>query len=358
MPKIIECFRNEILDIPNHYKKIDPNSVRLNLMESPFTIPDELQNIIKEKLCFSDINRYPDPECTSLTEKILSSFSIYNGEILLGNGLMELIQLICWAFSKPGEYVMIPSPSFFIFRRYIRQAHMQIIEAPLTENFNLAIKKCLEVIKHYSPRIIFIDYPNNPTGNLFDISDILLILSTSDGIVVVDEAYFPHSNATLMSYLNKYENLIILRSFSKMGFAALRLGFIAANSAMIKYIKKAQYPFVINSYTQTIAEVILENMSIINEKMREIGSLKIKMHSALSKMNGIKQFPSFANFILFKTDSSSDYINEHLMKNNILINSLNGTHPLLKNCLRVAIGAENDNEKFLQVLSDALDCTE
>ncbi|MDP1574330.1 MAG: histidinol-phosphate transaminase [Coxiellaceae bacterium] len=358
MPKMLEHFRSEILDIPNHYKKIDPNSVKLNLMESPFTIPDELQNIIKKKLCFSDINRYPDPECTSLTKKIISSFSIKDGEILLGNGLMELIQLICWAFSKPGEYVMIPSPSFFIFRRYIRQAHMQIIEAPLTENFNLDIKKCLEIIKNYNPRIIFIDYPNNPTGNLFNINDILLILSTSDGIVVVDEAYFPHSNSTLMSYLNKYENLIILRSFSKMGFAALRLGFIAANKEIIQYIKKAQYPFAINSYIQIIAEVVLEHMATINEKIHEIANLKKKMHFSLSKIREISQFPSFANFILFKTDRNSDHINEHLIKNNILINSLNGTNPLLKNCLRVAIGSEKDNEIFLEGLFDALDCTE
>lgn len=347
MTNINELLRTDILGIQNPYQLPNENTINLSLMESPFDLPDEVKQQSSLEQGSIKLNHYPDHECQALTNAISSYFDISDGQILLGSGLMPIIQNICWAFSKPGEYVLTPSPSFFMFRRFIRQAHMTPIEIPLLSDFNIDTVNFIAAIKTYKPKIIFIDNPNNPTGKLFKPEDILQILNHATGVVVIDEAYFPYAQQSFIDKLSSYKNLIILRTLSKIGLAALRVGFLIANTEIAYYLSKALPPFRINSLSQSCAITALQNKPVIENNTKEIISLRNYLLQELSKIQGIKPFESDANFILFKTEPPSSLLLDHLNKNSILINTLDGTHELLRNCLRVAIGNKNEISAFL-----------
>lgn len=349
-------LREDINNFKEYFIDNPENMIKLDAMEYP--VDKSLRDVIKslninEKEIL--LNRYPESHSQELEKIILDYFGLNsNFGVNFGNGSDELIQNICLAFSKKGNNVMVPSPSFSMYEKIISTVNLKYIPEYLNEDFDIKIDQMIKNISKYKPAIIFLACPNNPTSNLWDKDKIIQIIESSESIVVIDEAYVDFCESSYIDLIEKYENLVILRTFSKIGFAGLRLGFMISNKEISSIINKIRLPFNINTVSLKIIINIFENFAIIKKNCQNIISLREKLYSDLSELRNIKVLKSSTNFLIFKTlNKSSDEIYKLLKDSNILIKNLNNNSNL-KNFLRVTVGTEEENNSFVSTLSKYL----
>ena len=212
----------------------------------------------------------------------------------------------------------------------------------------------LQAVQSSSPRLIFLATPNNPTGNTFPRELVFRILEESRAIVVVDEAYADYSGeAGFLPSLKSFPNLVILRTLSKIGMAALRIGILCAQRPVLEQLEKVRLPYNINSYSQAAASAILERPEVVKDQVKRIVSQREKLEKAMAEIPGIRVFPSQANFVLFKT-GPADELSSHLYEKGILIRNLNQSGAL-GGCLRVTIGKPEENQEFMEHLTAFFD---
>lgn len=351
-----KVLRKQILDL-SAYKVADAaNLIKLDAMENPYTWPTTLVSEWLEQLRPIELNRYPDPYATRLTQalRIQNKISEHSG-ILLGNGSDELIQLLLMALPTDSK-VLAPEPSFVMYKQICLSLELDYHGIPLeSETFDLDLDAFLTAIEKYQPALIFIAYPNNPTGNLFNPESIHAIIKTAPGLVVIDEAYAPFANASLLPRLTDYPNLILMRTVSKLGLAGLRLGYMAGAQALIDQLNKIRLPYNINTLTQVSAEFALTNHSVFEQQTALICAERTRVMQELNALPGIFAFPSAANFILFRTPkNTAETLFNSIKQQGILIKNLAGHGGLLADCLRVTIGTPNENQQFLQALTYSL----
>jgi histidinol-phosphate aminotransferase len=214
--------------------------------------------------------------------------------------------------------------------------------------------KTRAAIEQHQPAVIFIAYPNNPTGNLFDTDVVEEIIRIAPGLVVVDEAYHPFAQTSFMPKLNDYDQLLVMRTVSKMGLAGLRLGLLCGDEQLINEINKLRLPYNINVLTQYSASFILENAGFLDAQAEMIRADREHLLNQLSVLEDIEVFPSQANFILFRVKhGSATEVFACLRDDGVLIKNLDKPGPL-QSCLRVTVGTSEENQAFLQALDRAL----
>jgi len=319
--------------------------IKLDAMENPYDFPKELIDPWLESLKTAEINRYPDPNATALKEQIRRSFSIPNEmDLLLGNGSDEILQILAFALAVPGRVTLAPEPAFVMYRRLAESAQMKYVGVPLKKDFSLDLPEMLAAISKYQPAIIFIAYPNNPTGNLFDADAVRKILAASSGLVVVDEAYHAYASASFLPELGKWPNLVVMRTLSKLGLAGLRLGFLAGSHQWLHEFEKLRLPYNINTLSQVTATLALSKRALLEKQTEIIRSERKRLFEELSRLSGFVAYPSEANFILLRTPvGQAKTIFEKLKSKRILIKCLEGSHPLLADCLRITVGRPEEN---------------
>ena len=342
----------EIRDItPYSVPHIDCR-VKLDGNESPFSLPQDVQEKADQALKEIEVNRYPDPEAERLIG-ILSKVSEFpKGGILLGNGSDELIGMLITTFTSGSGKVLCPTPSFSMYKLTALAMGAEVLEVDLDENFDLDLDAIIKAIEDNDPDLIFLASPNNPTGNMYSAGKIAEIISIAKGVVVVDEAYSDFSGYTFLPLVKECENLVILRTLSKVGFAGLRVGMLYANENLVMEINKVRYPYNINSLSQAISEVVLENHEFVSESIQLIIRERDRVYKALSSIKSIKAYPSDANFIFFRIDDADSVFNQ-LVKKDIIIRNFNRPGRL-QNCMRVTIGTPEENESFLRALNEIL----
>ncbi len=352
--RIQNLIRPEILAL-QAYGVADPGDlIKLDAMENPYPWPAEIKKSWLSMLESVDVNRYPDPGARQLKIPLRNAMAIpKEQDILLGNGSDEIIQMILFAMAKPGARVLVPAPTFVMYDLISCFADIECISVPLkADDFSLDMPAMRAAIKQHDPAIIFLAYPNNPTGNLFDRADIEEILKASNGLVVADEAYHAFANRTMMGALDEYENLVVMRTVSKLGLAGLRLGLLAGDAAWLQEFDKVRLPYNISSLTQASAEFILSKGEFLAQQTKEIKSQRQTLFDQMQLLAGLKVWPSQANFLLFRVDGkSAESIQAELQNAGILIKSMARAHPLLKGCLRVTIGTAAENSAFIKALS-------
>jgi len=352
--KINNFFRDDI-DLLKEYEIFDStNMIKLDAMENPFDLNINFE-ITGLPSGATSLNRYPDADCQSIRNKLLKKYRLDDKkyDAIIGNGSDELIQLICLAFLRAENIVLCPAPSFSMYKKISQVIGLRYEEVPLRNNFSLDIKLMLEKIKDLNPAIIFLAYPNNPTGNLWSKEDIEAIIKQSNGVVVVDEAYGAFSRESFISKIDEFENLIIMKTFSKVGLAGIRLGYLFSNKYIIKQINKLRLPFNINSISQKISEISIDS-SYLEDQIEEIILLRSSLILELRDIKKIQVYDSKTNFILFKIlEGSANEVFESLLSDNILIKNMSKM-PGLKNFLRVTIGSKKENNLFIQSLKNAI----
>ena len=353
---ISSVFRKEVLAMSAYTVADAQGLIKLDAMENPYNWPEDIKNAWLESLRDCQLNRYPDPEARQLTQTIKCLNQIPDQfEVLLGNGSDEIIQLLLMALPETAS-VLAPAPGFVMYKQLSDCLGLNYLGMPLlADTFDLDLPAMLAAIEQHHPLVIFLAYPNNPTGNLFSESAILKIIKTAEGLVVIDEAYAPFAGASFINALDQYDNLLVMRTVSKLGLAGLRLGYIMGNPAIIEQLNKIRLPYNINSLTQISADFALSYKSLFDQQTQKICAERAVVFKQLYELDGITAYPSAANFILFRTpENKASEIFLSIRQQGILIKNLSGQGGLLRDCLRVTIGKPEENMAFLEALRKSL----
>ena len=271
MTFIDQWLRSDIRNINAYHVPSAKNMLKMDAMESPFGVPEELKDEFLEYISRSEVNRYPDASAEELQATLRNLMGIPKDfGVLLGNGSDELIQLLSLACSS-GDSIMSFEPSFVMYELVSKFAQLNYHGIPLDENFDIDLNATLLAIKTKKPKLIFIAYPNNPTGNAFDYDVIREIIQSTDALVVLDEAYYAYSERSFLTEIDNFSNLVVLRTISKIGFAGLRLGLLVGSEETIEQLNKLRLPYNINILTQVSANFLLKDSQRIvsNDTSRE-----------------------------------------------------------------------------------------
>ena len=347
-------LRQEVLDLHAYLVPDSSGYIKLDAMENPYLVPPALRGEIAEAVAAAAINRYPDPAAASLKEKIRAAIGLPKGmELLLGNGSDELIQLLALALNKPGATLLSVEPSFVMYKMIAIFTGMRYVGVPLAADFSLDLPATLAAIRREQPALVFLAYPNNPTGNLFSAEAVAQIIAASPGLVVVDEAYYAFASDSLIPHLARYPNLLVMRTFSKLGMAGLRLGFLAGSAAWLGQLEKLRLPYNVGVLPQLVAEKLLVHHEVLLQQAEQIKRDRAKLYQQLNEIAAVKVYTSEANFLLFRVANAAAIFNG-LKQRGVLIKNLNGGHPMLKDCLRVTVGTPDENERFMATLKESM----
>ena len=331
--------------------------VKLDAMENPFALPAALSGALGQHLAGVALNRYPPGDLEAFRRRLGSAFGLPDGQALtLGNGSDELIHLLIQACARPGAVVMSPWPSFTMYRLSAQLNGCRFVDVALDEQFRLDLPATLERMAVEKPALIFLSYPNNPTGNLFERAQIERILDAAPGLVVVDEAYLPFAQDTWIDQLPQRGNLLVLRTLSKLGLAGLRLGYLCGSGAAIAQIDKVRPPYNVNVLTLAAADFLLDHRDVFEQQAAVLRAARSGLQAALAAMPGVTVFASAANFLLFRVPPShtAASVFATLRGRGILIKDVSAMHPRLHGCLRVTVGTPDECRQFADALQAVL----
>lgn len=348
MSFIKNWLRSDIKAISAYHVPPSGNMVKLDAMESPFALPDDLIGQYLAYLADSELNRYPNPGANELNQTLRQLMNIPEEfGVLLGNGSDELIQLLALA-CETNDTILSVEPSFVMYDMIAKFTRLDYKGVALTKDYQLDLALMLQAIKEHNPKLIFIAYPNNPTGNTFDRKAIEVIIQSTDAMVVLDEAYYAYAGDSFINDIAKYPNLIVLRTVSKIGFAGLRLGLLVGAEETVAELDKLRLPYNINTLTQVSANFLLKEEEEINKNADIIINQRQVLLRALKEISGLTVYPSQANFILFKAPRAQ-MLFDYLKENGVLIKNLSSA-PKLTDCLRVTVGDSDQNQLFMQIV--------
>ncbi len=326
--------------------------IKLDAMENPYPLPAAARARLDEALGRVPVNRYPDGAADEARTVLAHALRIPAGQgLLLGNGSDELIQIITSALARAGAAMLVPEPSFVMYRMNALYAGMRFVGVPLGADFSLDRAATLAAIERERPVLVYLAYPNNPTGNLFAASDIEAVLNATRGLVVVDEAYYAFADATFLPRVSEFPNLLVLRTLSKVGMAGIRLGYAVAAPAWIAELNKLRQPYNVNALTQAAVVALLADTTWIAEQAAAIRAARARLEAELGKLPGTTVFPTRTNFVVIRVADANGMF-EGLRTRRILVKNLHGWHPLLANCLRITVGTPRENEMLLSACAE------
>lgn len=346
-----KVIRPEIQALRAYHVPPAKGMVKLDAMENPYGLPEGLRRELAAVLARAELNRYPEPSPRRLLELIRRKTGVPEGmAVLLGNGSDELLQNVSITVAKPGATVMYPSPTFVMYSMYATFFSMKAVGVPLREDFTFDRDAFIARMQAEKPAVVFLAYPNNPTGFLYPEADVEAVIRAAPGLVVIDEAYHAFAQKTFMPRLAEFPNLVVVRTLSKLGLAGIRLGYMAGAPRWIEQFDKVRSPYNINVLTEAAACFLLERLEVLEAQAAEIRREREVLGKALAGLNGVTVYPSQANFFLIRVpDAARTW--EQLRAQGVLVKQL---HPGLANCLRVTVGTPDENRILLTALREAL----
>ena len=334
----------------------------VKLMKPYSSARDEFEDFDTADMIFLDanenpfqngVNRYPDPQQSSLKVVLAKQRNVNPNQILLGNGSDEVLDLIFRAFCEPKvDNVITLPPTYGMYGVLANLNDIENREVLLSTHFQPQVEKILETVDEKT-KIIFLCSPNNPTGNSFSEESVVKLLENFNGLVVIDEAYIDFSEKeSWLAKINEYPNLIITQTLSKAyGLAGIRLGICYASAAVISVLNKIKPPYNVNELTQLRALERLSNQNKIKSEIQSILSEREELITVLASVKFVKKiYPTEANFILIKVDDANKRYDELISKGIVIRNRT--TQPLCKNTLRLTIGTESENAFLIKVLTE------
>ncbi|KQW89860.1 histidinol-phosphate aminotransferase [Massilia sp. Root418] len=349
---IRNTIRSDVLAVPGYHVADASGFIKLDAMENPYPLPDHLAAELGSRLAAVALNRYPVASYASVKERICKQLGVPAGyDVLLGNGSDELISILDMACARQDRraVVLAPVPAFVMYARSAQFAGMDFVGVPLKDDLTLDLPAMLAAIAQHKPALVYLAYPNNPTGNLFDAEDIVAIIQAlgDTGIAVVDEAYEPFAQQSFMGRLPEFDNLVVMRTVSKLGLAGIRLGYMSAAPKLLEQFDKVRPPYNVNVLTQVAAEFALDNLDVLNKQAALLREQRALMAEALAAVPGVQVFPSAANFILVRVPDA-DAANAYLLSRKVLVKNVGKMHSVLANCLRITVSTPEENAAFLE----------
>src|SRR5712691_4985178 len=349
-----KIIRDEIRALTAYHVQSSEGMEKLDAMENPYRLPESLRREIAEVVANAEINRYPDPTAPALMKRLRNVMGIGpEYDVLLGNGSDEIIHIIVQSVARPGAVVLAPRPCFFMFSHYAQLAGLRYVGVLLNPDFTLDTGAFLGALAEHRPAVVFIDYPNNPSGNLFSDKAIVRIIAAAPWLVVIDEAYHPFAGRTFMTRLQEFPNLMVMRTLSKLGLPGIRLGYAVGRPEWIREFDRVRPPYTVNMLTHLVAERVLAHHDVLDAQARSINAERERLDGELRKLPRVTVFPSKANFTLVRVPDAPGVF-EGMRRRGVLVKNLHTGVPLLDHCVRLTIGTPEENRRCLAAFAEAL----
>ena len=361
--KIEKLVRKEIYELPSYDaesvfpKKLDEKIIKLDLNENLAIPSDILKELLLNACQEADVRRYPPPHGAVAVQAISEFFGFDKSEVFVGNGSDQMLELIMKTFLREQTKVLVVEPTFPLYTYFTQLYGGKKVTVFLRPDFSLDVDAVLKESGE-KPSLLFVCSPNNPTGNQFEENDVKKVVQEFNGLVVVDEAYVDFARYSITDWIGEFDNLVVLRTFSKaFGLAGVRLGFAVSNQSVIKYIERVTPPFNVNIIAQRLVALALQNWNYFKQRIKYIVRERERLRNVLAETDGMVPFPSDANFILFritKEGLSSSTVRDKLRSRNVLVKD-KGYALLLENCIRVTVGTREMNGAFVSALKEVLE---
>jgi histidinol-phosphate aminotransferase len=355
--KISALCRPEIVELSAYRPDLARYRVRLDANEAPPLLGVEARSRIDQVLEGGAWERYPDPTLASLRRAIARQLGVTPAEILPGAGSDEVISMLLTAFVRPlggadVATVLTTAPSFVMYRMSARCRGLRVLEVPLDADWDLPLAALKSALAVALPSIIFIASPNNPTGNLMSLERLeRLIEAAPSSLVVIDEAYVAYADRDQLELYRRYDNVAILRTLSKLGFAAFRLGFLIGKPAVVAELDKVRSPYNVPTPTQRVAELVFSELAPeVSRITHEVTAERARLEASLRRSGRIEVTPSQANFLWVKTARPAAELYEQLKARGILVRSFHAHGERMARQLRVTVGAPVENDELAQAL--------
>lgn len=330
--------------------------VLLDANESPYNIPAPIREEILEKIGNLPFNRYPEMTSDSVRTLIAEDLQLTKEQVYIGNGSSSLLGLLANVFGGKNKKILYPTPSFSMYTTYVHMADSQPLEYILNKDFSLDKNKLLTQIASEQPSMIIFCNPNNPTGTEYNLSDIEEILSAATVPVVVDEAYIEFGGESAIKLLERYENLIVVRTFSKAySLASMRIGYAVGSENIMQHLSRVVLPYQINAVSLIVAECIYKNKNLYKENIADIVRERTLVQKELKKL-GLVVYPSATNFLAFSIAGDKEKGNalcNYLLENSVAVRNFT-QKKYLEGIIRQTIGTPEENEQALAKIKEFL----
>lgn len=352
-PKLMQRIRQDVQSMHAYAIQDSVGMVKLDAMENPFSLPPELQMALGERLGQLALNRYPDGRVNDLRAALAQYAGMPEGhDIMLGNGSDELISLLAMACDVPGASILAPVPGFVMYAMSAQLQGLAFHGVPLTADFELDEAAMLAAIAEHKPSIVYLAYPNNPTGNLWNdavIEKIVVAQGEQGGLVVMDEAYQPFASRSYIDRLARHPHVLLMRTLSKFGLAGVRLGYMIGPKALVAEIDKVRPPYNISVLNYECALFAIEHAEVFAQQAKVLREERARITQALIALPGVTPFPSEANMILVRVPDAAKAF-DGLKAHKVLVKNISKMHPLLAECLRLTVGTPAENDQLLAAL--------
>jgi histidinol-phosphate aminotransferase len=356
-PQLMQRIRQDVQSMHAYAIQDSAGMVKLDAMENPHRLPADLQKALGERLGALALNRYPGERVNELRHALAAYAGMPEGfDIMLGNGSDELISLLAMACDVPGASILSPLPGFVMYAMSAQLQGLAFHGVPLTADFELDEAAMLAAIEQHKPSIVYLAYPNNPTGNLWNdntIEEIVLAQGAQGGLVVMDEAYQPFASRSYIDRITRHSHVLLMRTLSKFGLAGVRLGYMIGPKALLAEVDKVRPPYNISVLNAECALFALEHADVFAAQAQDLRQERTRLLQALAALPGVQPFPSEANMILARVPDAAKTF-DGLKAHGVLIKNISKMHPLLANCLRLTVGTAAENDQLLAALKASL----
>jgi len=340
-------------EIAKEYGLKTSDIVKLNYNENLYIPRAKVIPLLKEVAEECDFRIYPQEEESRLKEKISDYLKIPQDCITIGNSSDEMMERVIGIFLDKGNSAVTFTPTFTVFKYCVKYQGGEFVAVPLRDDFAIDMKGMRGTFNS-DTKLLYLCSPNNPTASQLKLEEIETLTEEFPGIVLVDEAYAEYADYSVVPLINKYENLIVLRTFSKaFSLAGLRLGYAVANPTLAKALDKTPAPYPVNVVSLSMGRKMLENIGIVRESVAALKAERGKLINRLNQIKGVEAFDSKANFVLFNTEKPYAQVYESALRKGLVIKKL-GKLLKYENCLRSTVGLPEMNAKLLQALREDL----
>lgn len=334
-------FKPEVLSQSGYHVDLPPCKVKLNQNESPWDLPEDIKGEILGRLGKIAWNRYPDLMAVRIKNKLAKTLNMNSDQIVVGKGSNEILQAIYNVVLGPSDTVCTLSPTFAVYRLLAEQRSCKVSTVSLGHGFRVQGPELLGKVR--KAKLTVIANPNSPTGSLVPLEMIRQLLEASGALVVVDEAYVQFSGLTALSLLKQHPNLIITRTFSKaFALAGFRVGYAVMRAEIRSEVQKGLLPFNLDMPSAISVGVLLDHSVLIEDRARQIVKERDELINELNALDGVKAWPSHANFFLLETPLGGRNTFEALLGQGILVRDVT-TYPRCESMVRITVGTPEEN---------------